>query len=724
MGFKYKKGLTSDTEILSAIEEILCNMTLEEKSGQLCQSVGSDIVAIGSTKVKENVDDLIRNGKIGSMIQVDEPLAMANRISRFQELAVNESRLGIPLIFAQDVIHGFETIFPIPLAWAASFNMEKIENAAMISGLEAGSCGIMMAFSPMVDIARDPRWGRVSEGAGEDPYLGEEIAKAQVRGFNKAGMLCCLKHFVGYGAAEAGRDYNTTEITDTTLNNVYFRPFKAGIEEGAGSVMASFNCINGIPVTANKHILSDILRDRFKFNGIVISDYSAVMELIMHSVAADEREAAIKAFNATLDIEMTTNYYRRFLPEAILSGVISETDLDNHVSRVLYAKYKLGIMDDPFKYIKRDRIESFVFSKENRKASYDLAVESAVLLENNGILPLKKDKRIALIGPFAKSKDLLGCWQFSHKREETISIYEGLIEEGYDVIASEGTDIFEEKDIDQAIEVARNSDVVVMALGESSVISGEACSRQNTTIPDIQIQLLEKVKEIGKPIILLVVSGRPLILSGLQDKVDAIMEVFFLGSDAGSAISALISGKQNPSGHLPMSFPYSSGQIPVYYNQLPTGRPYDPESNEHFLSRYLDGPNEPLYSFGYGLSYSSFDIQSFEVSFNEAEREIRISAFIENTSDIVGRSLVQVYIRDKVATISRPLKELKAFKKIEIKPHGKVSVSFSLKEKDLGFYMPDGNFVVEPGEFDIYLGFSSRNKDLIKKTIWYGASND
>ena len=717
--FKYRTGLKTAAEIEAAVDELLSVMTLEEKAGQLCQSVGADIVAIGSTTIREKVEDLVMQGAIGSMIQVDEPKTMARRIRRFQEIAVNESRLGIPLIFAQDVIHGYETVFPIPLAWACSFNMDLIEEATRISAQEASKCGLSMAFSPMLDIARDPRWGRVSEGAGEDPCLGEAVAAAQVRGYTSGGMLCCLKHFIGYGAAEAGRDYNTTEISDATLHNVYLRPFRAGIEAGAGSVMSAFNCFDGVPMTANKRLLKDVLRGQLGFDGIIISDYSAVMELMRHGVAADEREAALKAFEATLDIEMTDSYYRQYLPSLVREGVISEEAFDAAVRRVLRAKYQLGLMDDPFKFLDEDGIDAFVFCEENRKASLALAEESAVLLENNGVLPLNKKASVAVVGPFADSPDLCGSWSFSHVRDKTITIKQGLEEEGYVIRSAPGTSVFEEIDIPAAVSCAASCDIVVMALGEDSIISGEACSRQSITIPEIQLRLFDEVAKLGKPIVLVLLSGRPLLLDGL--KTDAVLAAFALGSEAGRAIARLLSGRVNPSGHLSMSFPFSIGQVPVYYNALPTGRPYVPGSGEHFQSKWLDGPNEPLYPFGYGLSYSQFSLEGINVPANVSRGgEVRIDLDVVNDSAVDGKTLVQVYIRDRVASISRPVKELKAFKKVLVKAGGREHVYFCLSEKELGFYMPDGSWTVEDGDFDIFIGFSSRDEDLVKTTLRYG----
>ena len=719
----YRTNLKTREEIKEAVDELLEKMTVEEKVGQLFQSVGSDITAIGSNSMVLDTESLIREGLVGSMIQVDDPEKLAAKVRHFQDIAVNESRLGIPLLICQDVIHGYETVFPIPLAWSCSFNPELIRECVAIAAKEAGCSGIDLAFSPMVDIVRDPRWGRVCESAGEDPYLGAEIAEAQVKGFSDGNLLSCLKHFMGYGAAEAGRDYNTVELSDTTIFNTYLPPFKKGIESGADSVMTSFNVLDGVPMVCNEKYTKRLLRDRLGFSGLLISDYGAFMETMKHGVAENEEEAAVKCFNTTMDIEMTTNYYISFVPELIRKGVLSEKLLDESVARILTKKYEIGLMDNPYIHIDERKIKEIVFSKEHLWKAEEIALQSAVLLENKGALPLvDKNKKIALLGPYATDPDHAGAWSFTHHRSESMTILDGLKREGFKNIEVEcATGIFDELEggIERAVEIAEKSDVVILAVGESSDISGEACSRQDITIPGMQKKLIEEVLKTGKPAIMVLVTGRPLILTEYKDRFDAILLAWDLGSMAGGAIAELLSGKENPSGHLTMSFPYSIGQIPIYYNALNTGRPTFKGSTEHFESKYLDGPVEPLYAFGYGKSYSDFHIDNLSLpdSAKISDETIEVSVDVENKSSVPGVALIQLYIRDKVASIARPKKELKGFKRVHLDAGEKKSVSFSLDINQMGFYDSDYSYHVEPGDYDIFVGLSSRDEDLIKKRI-------
>lgn len=719
----YRTNLKSEKEIKQAVSELISKMTLEEKAGQLFQSVGADITAIGASSVVLDTEALIRKGFVGSMIQVDEPEKLAMKVRRLQEIAVNESRLGIPLLICQDVIHGFETVFPIPLAWSCSFNPELIRECVAISAEEAGCSGVDLAFSPMVDIVRDPRWGRVCESAGEDPFLGAQIAEAQVKGFRDGHLLSCLKHFMGYGAAEAGRDYNTVELSPTTLYNTYLSPFRKGIESGADSVMTSFNVIDGIPMVCNEKYTRHLLRDRLGFSGLLISDYGAFMETMKHGVASDEKEAAIRCFNTTMDIEMTTNYYISFIPDLVRKGILDEKLLDESVARILTKKYEIGLMDDPFLHINPEKIKTDIFSVKHLAKAEEIALQSAVLLENNGVLPLlDRDSKIALVGPYATDPDHAGAWSFTHHRGDTVTIYDGLLKEGFkNVTVEKATEIFDELDggIERAVNIAKTSDFVVLAVGESSVISGEACSRQDITIPGMQKKLIEEILKVGKPTIMVLVTGRPLILTEYKDRLDAILLAWDLGSMAGSAIAKLLSGKANPSGRLTMSFPYSIGQIPVYYNALNTGRPTFPGSTEHFESKYLDGPVEPLYPFGYGLSYSDFKVEDFNVPMNISikDKAFSVSLTVENIGTVSGDVVVQLYMRDKVALIARPKKELKGFKRVQLAAGKKKVLSFDLDVKELGFYDTDFNFQLEKGEFDFFIGLSSKDEDLIKKTV-------
>ncbi len=718
----------SAEEIRQAVEELLNRMTLEEKLGQMTQSVGADIVAIGSTTVKEPVDGLIRAGKIGSMIQVGSPKELAARVRHYQKLAVEESRLGIPLLFSQDVIHGFETVFPIPLGWASSFDMDMIRGAAGTAAREASICGINYIYSPMVDVVHDPRWGRVAESGGEDPYLGAQIARAIVEGFQgeelgekEHSVLACLKHYLGYGAAEAGRDYNTTEFSRTAMYNTYMPPFREGVKAGAGSVMTGFNVIDGIPAVANRWLLEDVLRGQLGFEGVVVSDYSAVMELMMHGVAEDEKEAARKALDATLDIEMTTSYLNQTGKELVQENDWAMDRINAAVRRILTIKYRLGLMDDPYRFLQEERIDDVIFCKEHHDRSRELAENSAVLLKNNGVLPLKEDKTIALIGPFADSTDLCGCWAFSTRKRETITVKQGLEQLGYKVITEAGSNVETELSggVEKAVALAKQADVVVLALGENDVMSGEACSRMNIVIPEPQQELTEAIAALGVPIVLCLMNGRPLLLNWYEEHCDAIMECWQLGSQAGAAVANLLSGKVNPSGKLPMSFPYHPGQIPVYYNALPTGRPKPEGSTEHFYSLYLDGPNEPLYPFGYGLSYTDFVISDMELSHSEmtAGDTVMVSAWIENTGKAAGKEVVQLYIHDVAAAISRPVKELKGFVKVELAPGEKRKIEIPVTAETLSFYDTNGNAVLEPGRFVLMLGNSSADKNMQMKEL-------
>lgn len=716
----YKKKPKNDREIQQAVQELLAKMTLSEKLGQMTQAVGAEISYIGSTGKGEPVEQRIREGKIGSMILVDEPTALAAKIKHFQKMAVEESRLGIPLLFAQDVMHGFETVFPIPLAWSSSFDLELIQGAAEIAAKEAAACGINYVYSPMVDLVRDPRWGRVAESAGEDPFLGSAIAAALVRGYQGEKIGCtshsvaaCLKHFLGYGAAEAGRDYNTVDFSPTTMFNHYLLPFKAGIDAGAASIMAAFNVVDGVPVTANYKLLTEILRNKLNFAGVVISDYNGVLELIAHGVAVNEKEAAAKALKAGLDIEMTTNFFTRFGEELCRASQAITDNVDRAVTRILTLKYQLGLMDDPFRSLNSpEKIKSTVFCREYLAYSRKLAENSVVLLKNDSILPIKAEQKVALIGPFAESKDLCGCWSFSTRKNETTDLKSGFELLGWKVMTEAGCAVNEKINggLQRAKLLAEKSDLVILALGENDVMSGEACSRMSISLPAVQQELAESLAEIGVPLVLCLMNGRPLLLNWYAEHCQAILQCYQLGSQAGLAIAKILIGQVNPSGKLTMSIPYAQGQIPVYYNHLSTGRPLlDESSEEHFLSRYLDGPNHPLYPFGFGLSYTEFRMQEIEldkptIAVNE---EAEVAVTLANIGKYEGSEVVQLYIRDPSASIARPVKELKGFKKISLLPGQKKQVNFKVNREMLSFYDSDGELRCEPGLFILTLATSS-----------------
>lgn len=711
----------AEEDIPAAVERLLSLMTLEEKIGQMTQSGGLNTDAIGGHVEADPLSEQIRQGKIGSVINLGMP---AEEAQKLQRIAVDESRLGIPLLFCQDVIHGFQTIFPIPLAWSCSFDPELIRKSVQASAREASAVGTMLAYSPMLDIGRDPRWGRVAEGAGEDPYLASLIATAQVEGYQgsaldeEGSMAACLKHFIGYGAAEGGRDYNTVSMDETTLRNVYLPPFKAGIEAGAASVMTAFNVVNGVPAAGNRALLEDMLRKELGFEGIVISDYAAVEEMIAHGAAEDTREAAIRTANATLDVEMATSHFNQHLPEAVRSGDVGEAVIDAAVRRILTLKFQLGLMRNPYRHFRQEDAEKLIYCVDHLALSRELARKSIVLLKNKGVLPLEKDKKVALIGPLGDSKDLLGTWQFSQYGENTVSVREGLEQAGYNVLVEPGTLIHDELPggMKRALAVAREADVVLLALGEDSTMSGEASSRQNIVIPEVQSRLAEVIRQTRKPVVLLLTNGRPLLLDWFDQHMDAILETWFLGSQAGHAIADVLSGDYNPSGKLTMSFPRHTGQIPIYYNRLNTGRPFVQGVDNPFTSSYLDGPNTPLYPFGYGLSYTNFNVSGLQLDRNRitARDSLKVSVTVANTGGRAGEETIQLYIRDVAASIVRPVKELKDFRKVFLQPGESVQVTFEIMEEKLRFYDLEGCFKSEKGRFLVYVGTDSDDRNLLE----------
>lgn len=711
-------------EIQKKVEDLLSRMTLEEKIGQMVQSAGNDTSAIGGDLETSPLEEQIAAGKIGTMIYMPADAQLARHL---QKIAVEKSRLGIPLIFCQDVIHGFQTVFPIPLGWSCSFDPDLVRRAVEISAKEATRAGIMLAFSPMLDIARDPRWGRISEGAGEDPYLDSCLARAQVAGYQggEGGgslgdgkhMACCLKHFVGYGAAEGGRDYNTVEISPSTLHNVYLPAFQAGVDAGAELVMPSFNLIDGISSAASPYVLGQLLRKELGFEGVIISDYAAVLETISHGLAADEAEAAERCANAGLEIEMATDLFNRELPRLVLEGKVPESLIDQAVRRILTLKFRLGIMDDPYLYMHEGEEDKTYLAPEHLAAARKLAQESAVLLKNDGTLPLKKGARIALVGPCADSRDQLGPWQFSKHADRTVTLYEGLVEKGFDVQLEPATTIDDELTggINRAVKLAKECDAVVLAIGEDMTMSGEAACRQNIVVPKVQMDLARAVAAVGKPVVAVITAGRPLLLDWFDANVNAILYGWFAGTEAGHALADLLCGDANPSGRLSVTFPRHMGQIPLYYNHMNTGRPWNGISDEKFVSRYLDGANTPLYPFGYGLSYSAFRMTQAKLSAGEMalDGEMTVTAKVRNDSAVPGCAVVQMYIHDIAARIARPVKELKGFARVELAPGEEKEVALSLTPDALRFH--DGReWVLEPGRFEVMLGFSSADEDLEK----------
>ncbi|MCM3725788.1 glycoside hydrolase family 3 C-terminal domain-containing protein [Neobacillus cucumis] len=708
----------TNEEIQEKVNQLVARMTVLEKVGQMSQCMASNF-SFGRDIEADPPEKLVEDGRAGSILGAFD----INRVFELQKIAVEKSRLGIPLLFNADIIHGYQTIFPVPLAWASSWDLEGIKRACAISAKEASASGITYNHGPMVDITRDARWGRVVEGAGEDPYLGSLIAKAQVEGFqgdslfSEETIIACLKHFIAYGAAEGGRDYNTVDISQGTLRNVYLPPFKAGLEAGAGSVMNAFNIYQGIPVAGNKGLLKDLLREELGFEGILISDYGSVDEIAVHGAAKDSKEAAKMAVDATMDIEMVSTSYLQYLPELIEEGRILESQLDDAVKRILTYKFKIGIMDDPFRYIRPDKEMEYHFCKEHLQASRELAQKSIVLLKNNGVLPLKKEKgKIAVIGPFANNKDLLGPWQFSRYSDKTVTLIEGLKSKFVNqsnLLFAEGCRVDSEMEggIEEALQQAKQADVIILALGENSVMSGEAASRMDIELPEAQRKLTEEMIKLGKPTVLVLTNGRPLVLEWFDKNVDAIVETWFLGSEAGHAITDVLVGDYNPSGKLTMSFPIQTGQVPVYYNHFNTGRPLTKKNqHEKFISKYLDGPNEPLYPFGYGLSYTTFTYSEMKIDKNQLTKteKINVSVTVTNTGSMPGEEVVQLYIQDLYGSVVRPVKELKGFKKVDLHPGESKDVIFTITEEDLKYYTADMRYQAEAGEFKVYIGSNSK----------------
>nr|WP_321409532.1 beta-glucosidase BglX [uncultured Carboxylicivirga sp.] len=715
-------------DIDQKVKDLLSQMTLEEKVGQMNQYTGFyDITgpapADGDAK---NKYDHIKSGLVGSMLNVRG----VSEVRKMQQLAIDSSRLGIPMIFGFDVIHGHKTLSPIPLAEAASWDLEAIEKSARIAAVEATAEGLNWTFAPMVDISRDPRWGRVMEGAGEDTYLGSKIGVARVRGFQGDDLsavntlAACAKHFAAYGFVEGGRDYNTVDIGTATLYNVVLPPFKAAVEEAnVRTFMNSFNIINGIPSTASNFLLRDILKGEWGFDGFVISDWSSGAEMIAHGYAKDLEQVAELAANAGSDMDMESYSFVKHLVNLVNSGKVKESVVDDAVSRILRVKFELGLFDDPYKYCDEEREKEMIYHPDHMAAALDMAKKSIVLLKNeNDLLPLSKSqKKIALIGDLADDKDSpLGNWRMAGESNTAVSVLEGMQEYGAEVSFAEGVKLVtgptafpielevnttDKSGIKEAVKLAKKSDVVVMVLGEHGLHSGEARSRSDLNLPGLQQELLEEVYKVNQNIVLVLMNGRPLTINWADENLPAIVEAWQLGTQSGKAIAQVLFGDYNPSGKLPMTFPRNVAHIPVYYNQFNSGRPAR-EGSAIFWPHYMDQAHEPLYPFGYGLSYSTFDYSNLKVNVTGPE-DVEISVTVQNTGDVDGEEVVQLYIHDKVASIVRPVKELKGFSKVMIKAGETAEVNFTLKKKELGFYNGTGEFLFEPGKFDVMVGSNS-----------------
>ncbi len=703
-------SVSSQVNTERRIDALLARMTLEEKLGQLQQLDGE---ANGNYRPEH--PDLIRKGLLGSTLNVRG----AQKTNELQRIAVEESRLKIPVLFGFDVIHGYRTVFPVPLGEVSSWDPAAVERAASIAAAEASAAGVRWTFAPMVDIARDPRWGRIVEGAGEDPYLGSVMARARVRGFQGRDysapdkVLACAKHWVAYGAAEGGRDYNTTDVSEITLRGVYFPPFKAAVDAGVGTFMSAFNDVNGVPATANTFTLTKVLRDEWKFDGFVVSDYTSVLELINHGLAANEAEAASYALNAGVDMEMVSRLYNKHGAELIRQGKVSQATLNEAVRRILRIKFRLGLFEKP--YADEGRERTVILSSENVRAAREIAARSMVLLKNEReTLPLRKDvKSIALIGPLADSqKEMLGSWTGDGKNEDAVTLLAGLkakVSTATKISYARGCDVNCESSegFDEAVRAARESDVVIIAIGESAEMSGEAASRSSLDLPGRQLELLKAVQAVGKPTVVVLMNGRPLTINWMAENTPAILETWFAGTQAGNAIADVLFGDVNPGGKLPVTFPRSVGQIPLYYNYKNTGRPPNPK--EKYTSKYLDVPVTPLFPFGFGLSYTQFRLANLQLSAGSIrpDGQVKVSAEIENTGRRAGDEVVQLYIRDVAASVTRPVKELKGFERVTLRPGEKRRIEFTLTPEHLGFYNREMRFTVEPGTFKVTVGTSS-----------------
>lgn len=701
------------------VTELMAKMTIDEKIGQLVQ-----YTADGTTtgpKSGINYIEEIKRGNVGSILNATS----VEYTRKLQKMNLDNSRLKIPLLFGYDVIHGYKTIFPITLGETASWDVKAAELSASIAAEEAAASGVHWTFAPMVDIARDARWGRVSEGAGEDPYLGTQMAVARVKGFQGSNLsdintvLACTKHFAAYGAAEAGRDYNTVDMSERVLREAYLPPFKATVEAGVGTFMTSFNEISGVPATGSKFLLRDVLKGEWNFNGFVVTDYTAINELIPHGFAKDSAQAGELAMRAGVDMDMVGGIYMKNLKKLLNEGKVTEAQINDACKRVLEAKYNLGLFEDPYRYNNSKREKEVVYKKEYLNAALDIANKSMVLLKNdNNILPLRKEQKVAFVGPLVNDEwNIIGSWAASGDRYGyAVSVQEGvnkIISDKSKVTFDKGIEVTEETkaNMQAAISNARMADVIVAVMGELENMSGEAASRTNIDLPGIQKEFLAELKKLNKPIVLVLMNGRPLTLTWENDNMDAILEAWFPGTRGGDAIAQTLYGLSVPSGKLPMTFPRNVGQVPIYYNAKNTGRPYlgleDPE--QKYKSRYIDVDNSPLYPFGYGLSYTTFSYSNLKLSSKTMgmKGSIKISVDVANTGTYDGEEVVQLYIQDKIGTVTRPVKELKGFKKVFIKQGEKQTVAFDITAEDLKFYNIDMKFTAEPGDFMIEVGGSS-----------------
>jgi beta-glucosidase len=733
-----KTVASTPTDMKTFVDDLMSRMTLDEKIGQLnLVSVGFDVTG---PIVSENVEEKISKGLVGGAFNTYTPVA----VRKLQQLAIEKTRLKIPLLFGFDVVHGHRTIFPIPLGVAATWDLQAIERSARIAAEEATADGLSWVFSPMVDIARDPRWGRIAEGSGEDTWYGSRVAEAMVRGYQSGDLrssnsvMACVKHFALYGAAQAGRDYHTVDMSERSMREDYLPPYKAAIDAGVASVMSSFNDINGIPAAANPWLLTDLLRKEWGFNGFVVSDYTGVYELIPHGIAKDGAEAAQKSLSAGNDMDMVSELFVSNSNALVKEGKLSAEQINTACRRILEAKYKLGLFTDPYRNISDKRASETLLKREFRQAARDIARKSMVLLKNqNNTLPLKTTASIALVGPLARSqRDVIGNWSGAGDWHQAVSVEQGIKNvagSSVKITYAKGSNITDdpqliqrlnahggELEIDkrtseamiaEAVAVANRADVVVAVVGESQGMTGEASSRAEISLPGKQLDLLKALKATGKPLVVVLMNGRPLTLVWEQNNADAILETWFAGTEAGNAIADVLFGNYNPSGKLTITFPQHVGQVPLHYNMKNTGRPYNGELLDKYKSRYLDVPNEPLYPFGFGLSYTTFDYSDVKLSTKEISSadKLTVSCTVTNSGTRAGEEIVQLYVHDIAGSVTRPVKELKGFQKITLQPGEAREVSFTLSATDLAFYRADMTFGTEPGEFIVFVGGNSRD---------------
>ena len=702
------------------VKDLLQRMTIEEKAGQLNQLNGGAFTgpALNDAGQKAKMQQA-REGKIGSLLNV----IGARETRAIQQIAVQESRLGIPVIFGYDVIHGYKTIFPIPLAEACSWDLAGIQQNSATAAREAASAGIHWAFAPMCDVTNDTRWGRIMEGAGEDPYYAGLVSAARVKGLqgdlnDAEHILACVKHYAAYGAVESGREYNTVDVSRVTLWNKYLPPYKAAVDAGAATVMNAFNVFDGVPASANKYLVTDVLQKKWGFKGFVVSDWASFGETVTHGYAADREDAALKSIQAGSMMDMESKVVIDFLPKLVKAGKISMQQVDNAVARILYYKFKLGLFDDPYRFSNEQREKNTLFTAANRQQAKEAAKRAIVLLKNdNNVLPLNKTAKVALVGFYANSKDdMFDFWIAQGTAKDAVTIYDGLknklanntltFSNGYNADASTSEAL-----ITEAVQAAQNADVVVVNIGISGKMAGEDRALGNPAIPAGQVELLKALQKTGKPIVALVTSGRPLILTQVQPLASAIVQCWILGTETGNAIADVITGEYNPSAKTVVTFPYAVGQIPVYYNHFNTGRPDPTDGAGNWYSRYRDIPNDPLYPFGYGLSYTTFAYSNLKLDKATIKKgeSVGVTVTVANTGKYDGEEVVQLYIRDIAASVVRPVKELKGFQKVMLKAGESKTLHFTLAGKDLSFYNAEGNLLLEPGQFKVFVGGSSQD---------------